>query len=272
MGDKISLAGDLGSGKSTVSHILTERLHLDYYSTGTVVRGMAAERGMTVVEFNEFMEKDPAFDRMIDDRLVALSDDPRGLIIDSRMAFHFVRDTFRVYFSTELETSAARILSAKRAEESFSTLEEMAENIRRRKMSERKRYKDFYGVDCKDLFQYALVVDTTYATPEEVALCVENAFAAWQKDRAYVGCFLSPLRPLYPEDTDTEAAAQFSERLALGESLPPVHVAEDDGTFYILQGEACAMAYAIAELPFVPCILEKAQKKSTDYVCMKNSL
>ena len=38
---KISLAGDLGSGKSTVSKILIESLNAEYYSTGAIVRSVA---------------------------------------------------------------------------------------------------------------------------------------------------------------------------------------------------------------------------------------
>ena len=39
--DKISLAGDLGSGKSTVAKILIEALGAEYYSTGSLVRQIA---------------------------------------------------------------------------------------------------------------------------------------------------------------------------------------------------------------------------------------
>ena len=55
--DKISLAGDLGSGKSTVSDILIRELGAEYYSTGAIVRSVAEKRGMTVVELNKYMEK-----------------------------------------------------------------------------------------------------------------------------------------------------------------------------------------------------------------------
>ncbi len=272
MSDKISLAGDLGSGKSTVSRILVETLGLTYYSTGTVVRAMASEHGMTVVEFNEYMEKHPELDRLIDDRLIALSDDPRALIIDSRMAFHFVRDTFRVYFSTELETSAARILGDHRAEESFATLEETAANIKRRKASERKRYSDFYGVDCKDLSKYSLVVDTTYATPAEVADAVTSEFNAWKADHARCACLLSPLRLHYPEDTDPAQAAKRAEMLDCGKDIPLPAVIEDDGCFYLTENAESAMAYAIANRVFCPCRLTSGNKKDIDYVRMSNSL
>lgn len=272
MKDKISLAGDLGSGKSTVSRLLEKKLGFGYYSTGLAFRAMAAERGMTVVELNEYMEKHPEMDRELDDRLVALSDDPRKLIVDSRMAFHFVRDTFRVYFSTELETSAARIMGDHRAEESFATVEEMAAAILRRKESERKRYFDFYGVDCKDLSHYDLVVDTTYATPEVIADYVADAFDEWKKNQGFKACLLSPHRPAYPDTADTELAVTLSAALDRGEALPPVTVNEQNGRFFVTENPEVAMAYALADIPFIPCRLAVAPPPEADYVRMSDSL
>ena len=97
MYNKISLAGDLGSGKSTVSDILISKLGAEYYSTGSIVRGVAEKMNMTVVELNKYMETHPEIDTMIDDGLRELSSDPRLLIIDSRMAWHFTEGTFKVY-------------------------------------------------------------------------------------------------------------------------------------------------------------------------------
>ena len=67
MKDKISLAGDLGSGKSTVSDVLISRLGAEYYSTGAIVRSIAASKGMTVTELNKYMETHPEIDHEIDD-------------------------------------------------------------------------------------------------------------------------------------------------------------------------------------------------------------
>ena len=116
MKDKISLAGDLGSGKSTLSKILTERLGMEYYSTGTICREVATRHGISVGEMNKYMETHPELDHEIDDGLSALSEVDRPLLIDSRMAWHFTKGTFRVYLSTDLLTSAARIHAAGRAD------------------------------------------------------------------------------------------------------------------------------------------------------------
>ena len=79
MQDKISLAGDLGSGKSTVSDILIECLGAEYYSTGAIVRSIANKRGMTVTELNIYMETHPEIDHEIDDGIAALIFDMTGI-------------------------------------------------------------------------------------------------------------------------------------------------------------------------------------------------
>ena len=96
MKDKISLAGDLGSGKSTVADILIARLGAEYYSTGAIVRSIAAQRGMTVTELNKYMETHPEIDHEIDAGIAALSEVDKALIIDSRLAWHFTKGTFKV--------------------------------------------------------------------------------------------------------------------------------------------------------------------------------
>ena len=84
---KISLAGDLGSGKSTVGKILAAEFHAELYSTGTIQRKIATEMGMTTLQLNQYMETHPEIDGKIDDGLRALENEPKNLIIDSRMAW-----------------------------------------------------------------------------------------------------------------------------------------------------------------------------------------
>lgn len=175
MHEKISLAGDLGSGKSTVAKLLLERLGATYYSTGAIVREIAERRGMTVGELNVYMETHPEIDREIDDGLIALSDRREAMIIDSRMAWHFTRGTFKVYLSTDPTVSAKRIMEANRRGEHAASLEATVEETRARRASEKKRYYEKYGVDITDLTNYSAVIDTTYISPEEAAECILSA-------------------------------------------------------------------------------------------------
>ena len=270
---KISLAGDLGSGKSTVSNILIERLGATYYSTGAICRAIAASHGMTIVEMNKYMETHPEIDHEIDDGLRALSDKTESMVIDSRMAWHFVKDTFRVYMTTEMAESAKRILRANRVGDHAATLEEMTEEIRARKNSERLRYAQQYGVDCKNLANYDLVVDSTYASPEDVAECILSCFDAWLKDKTRRFAYICPRRFLYPDEgTDEGRAVALSALLDEGESIGEAHAVEVDGDIYLTENSEVALAYAISDAPLVPTVLTVGQKPSGTYVRMTDSL
>ena len=63
----ISLTGDLGSGKSTVSTILCKQLHYEYIYTGQIQRRIAERYAMTTNELNVYAETHPEIDREIDD-------------------------------------------------------------------------------------------------------------------------------------------------------------------------------------------------------------
>ena len=272
MQEKISLAGDLGSGKSTVAKILVDQLGMEYYSTGSICRAVAARHGMTVVEMNQYMETHPELDKEIDDGLCALSDVDKPLLIDSRMAWHFVRGTFKVYLTTEIAVSAARIFGAGRSEEQFATVEETEQKIRERRDSEKKRYMEFYGVNNKDLFNYHLVLDTTYATPDQVGEYLMDAFAAWREDKEKHFCFISPLRLYYPDEMpdDAPTPAEMAERIEAGEA-PIVEVAFDGERFYVVGNAPAALGYAMTDRPLVPCVLVQ-REISGDFIRMADSL
>lgn len=273
MQDKISLAGDLGSGKSTVSSILISRLGAEYYCTGAIVRSIASRRGMSVVELNEYMETHPEIDTEIDDGIAALSEIDKLLVIDSRMAWHFTRGTFKVYLSCDVETAALRIMNANRQGEHSATLEQTVADTRKRRESEKRRYLTQYGVDIKDLSNYSLIVDTTSATPDEIAECIIRAFSQWQRDKSYACSFISPDRLNFPDDAaDEEKIASLARELELGNSIPEVEVFERDGEFYLSGGLESALAYSFNMSTFIPARLIKGTPEGKKYVKMRNSL
>lgn len=230
MSFKISLAGDLGSGKSTVSKIIMARTGAEYYSTGTICRREAAKHGMTIDEFNRYMESHPEVDKMIDDSLIALADDPRTLIIDSRMAFHFVKKTFRVYLTTDARTSAERILGDKRDGESFDSVDETAKRVAARRQSENLRYFEKYGVHIMDMSNYDLILDTTAIDPDTVADLILSSLAEWQKNPSVRACYLDYRRFYVRSHNDAVAKAASAET-----AMPTVF--EEGGRYYVQSGE-----------------------------------
>ena len=135
---------------------------------------------MTTLQLNQYMETHPEIDGKIDDGLRALEGEDADLIIDSRMAWHFVPSSFAVYMAADAYVSAERILKAGRSSEPFSSVEEAVRSVADRRASEMRRYSQLYGVNIKDLENYDYVVDTSFVAPETVA---EHILAHYQKFR-----------------------------------------------------------------------------------------
>jgi len=165
----ISITGDLGSGKSTVSKLLCERLKYEYIYTGKIQREIANRYNMTTLELNQYAETHPEIDDEIDSTFKSLNG-AANFIVDSRLAWFFIPDSFKVYLKTDFMVSAHRIsVDNQRENEKYSSTEEAVNKIMARKASENKRYMELYGADCSDLSNFHLVIDTSFITPERVA-------------------------------------------------------------------------------------------------------
>jgi cytidylate kinase len=217
---KISITGILGSGKSTVCKQLTERYNLRYFSTGVIQRELAVKMGMTTYELNKYSETHPEIDDLIDGELIKLSDSPDDIVIDSRMAWHFVNDTFKVYLLTDETVAAERVMLAQRGpSEHYADTEQAREFLKARRISENLRYKQMYGVDCDDLQNYDLVIDTTndasVVPPEKIVdIIIENYSESYNTHKANSpALFISPLC-LYPTGTANDAASEITVRIS----------------------------------------------------------
>lgn len=171
---RISITGDLGSGKSTVMKILADRHTVERVSAGTIQREMAKSMGMTIEQFNRFMEGDPQFDKKLDDYLASYDGKEGNYIFDSRLAWHFIPSTLSIYLKVDPRVAAERIFNADRSDEKYSSVDEALEKISARRESEVRRYKEFYNLEVLDLSNYDCVIDTTSLTPEEVAKKIEE--------------------------------------------------------------------------------------------------
>ena len=183
---KITLTGDLGSGKSTVSKILCEHTGFEYVSTGKVQRQLAQELGLDTLEMNRRADTDPSIDERIDGIFVALGHDPKGYVIDSRMAWFFLPNSFKVYLKTDVHVAVQRILNdPDRNSEQYETAEEAVQKILARKASENARFLTKYGADCADLNNFDLVIDTAHRSQAVVADLIFEAWKAKNKGNAF---------------------------------------------------------------------------------------
>ncbi|OAV73983.1 cytidylate kinase [Bacteroidales bacterium Barb7] len=177
----ITITGDLGSGKSAVSRILAEKLNGKTLSTGYIQRNIAARYNMTTLELNKYTETHPEIDDIIDNELKKTADSNDLHIIDSRLAWFFIPDSFKVYLSVDIQVAAERIREdSKRITETYDSSLKAAAAIADRKKSENKRYLSYYGANCADMNNFDLIVDTSSASPEEVAEAIIKGYDKWK--------------------------------------------------------------------------------------------
>lgn len=159
----ITIAGALGSGKSSTARLVATELGFKHFSSGDLFRQIAKERGVTVEEINQKAELEHEIDLATDERLRSMAHED-GLVIDSRLAFHWIPDSFKVFLSLPSEVAATRIFNHIKKEgresESGNSVEEVLASIISRRESEVKRYANLYQIDVNDTSPFNLVVDT----------------------------------------------------------------------------------------------------------------
>lgn len=164
----ITISGDLGSGKSVVADSIAKKYKLKRYSSGDLVREMAKERGISLLEMNKLAEKDPSIDKEIDERTKTLAEKEDNFVIDSRIAFHFIPKAIKIHMKVEPSEAARRVIARKQTgEEGETDPEEAKKHVLERKQSEKERYMKYYGIDVTDESQYDIVFDTTHTKHQE---------------------------------------------------------------------------------------------------------
>ncbi|MDR1032675.1 MAG: nucleoside monophosphate kinase [Candidatus Nomurabacteria bacterium] len=181
----ITIAGRPGSGKSTTSHMVAKTLGYKHFSSGDLFREISLERGMDLATSNLNAEKGKSdIDSIVDQRLCDIGQAENNIVIDSRIAWHWIPSSFKVYLNLDMRVAADRILKDMtperlKDENVPDNPEEYAAELKKRFDSETHRYTSFYGVDPSDLDHYNLVVDTAVNNPEQVTSLIVDAYNKW---------------------------------------------------------------------------------------------
>lgn len=168
----ITITGKPCSGKSTIAQILVEKHGFTKIGVGDLFKEEAKKHGMSAEEFNSFCMKDPSFDFFLDQQTAKLGKELEGqkVIFDSRLAWHFVPKSFKVFVDLNDDETAQRLLSSNRTgKEKYNTLEEAKSSLINRRNLEKERYKLIYNIDYTDPKNYDFVIDSSNKTPEELA-------------------------------------------------------------------------------------------------------
>lgn len=81
----ITITGDHASGQGTLSNLLQEKLGYEIYRNGQYVRKLASEKGMTISEFQVFLNEHPDLDKQIEQSATRYAEEHDNLIIDAKL-------------------------------------------------------------------------------------------------------------------------------------------------------------------------------------------
>ena len=151
------------------------------------MRQIAKENNLTLAELAQVAEKEDWVDKKVDDYVRKAGAEQKA-VIDSRLAFHFIPESFKVYLDLSPKIAAERMLNDMRnnparhleSAEKVESPEEMMERSAKRLASERKRYFDLYGIENhRDPDNFDLIVDTEKKNLEQVANIVVSEYKKW---------------------------------------------------------------------------------------------
>jgi CMP/dCMP kinase len=261
----VVINGDLGSGKSTVSRELSRRLGLRRISIGDLYRDMALQRGMTTLQLNLHAELDDEIDSTVDQLQANIAESGEQLIVDSRLAWHFFKNAFKIHLITDRIVAAQRVLARPSSEvEHYSSLEEAVERLHERSESERARFLSRYGVDKYLLRNYDLICDTSRATPDEISDLLTKALEGYFGRDTLINhpplLLIDPVR-IFPTRTFTDAddapSAEFIESVAAaGEAeVEPIRLGYADFRYFVVDGHRRLSAALRSGFRLIPAIL-----------------
>ena len=181
----ITMAGDIASGKGTVTSLLKEELGYEIYKNGEYVRKLAKDMNMSIVEFQEYLNQHEEIDREVEKSASIYAKEHDNLIIDARLGFYAVPHSFKVYLKVDLREAARRAYndSLRKDTEIYNSIEDAMRYIKYRYDQENMRYLKTYNVKRDDMNNYDLVIDTTQKAPEEVANIILTQYREWLKER-----------------------------------------------------------------------------------------
>jgi cytidylate kinase len=187
----ITLSGKPGSGKSSTADRVAEMLGYTRYSSGDTVRNIIKKKKITLSLFNKHAEESPDVDHMIDEELRALREQS-DVVIDARLGFYWIPESFKVYLDLDNEVAVARIFR----DASMNTLRsasgegsvdmgDVMDQVAERMQSERARFKKLYGINPYSIEHFDLVIDTARHSPQTVALTIFDTYNKWLKSSSW---------------------------------------------------------------------------------------
>jgi cytidylate kinase len=162
----ITISGEVGSGKSTISACLLNSLpNWKYINTGQRFRDFCAAKGMSIQQVSHIPDD---IHREFDQAQTKMLEEESNIIVEGRLAGWLafkIDDVFKVYCDAPLKVRAERYM-----QRHATSYEQALADIDYRDSKDRQKFEKVYGVeDYREHHFYDLILDTSASTPPELA-------------------------------------------------------------------------------------------------------
>lgn len=246
----ITITGDIGSGKSTVAKLLSDKLNLIVVDTGALYREYASNQGLDVLEQNN--SDDWSIDRKIDSTIAELGKTRDNQIFVSRLGWYFVPDAIKIYLAINPVLAARRIVEdTTRRSERHSTVDECFDYNSKRKGLELERYAKLYNLADPSGYESAdIVVVVGKNNAADVCECITNAI-----DKKEYGFFIDP-RVLIPtqsiRDCNMSALEDYKKFMESdGVKKLDIDLHKSGDLYYVNDGHPRVAAACIKNVKFI---------------------
>ena len=187
-------------------------------------------------------------------------------LIDSRLAFSNIPDSFSVRLTVDDNIAGERLVNDKtrgQEDNQYKSISEAKKAIINRRNGEQKRYLERYNVDLEDTNNYDLIIDTSYSNVEDIAETIIKCNKKYRENEYFGKKWASPKKFL-PTQSELMTVSkgsfvtldQIIENIKKqgyyeDEELETIHV---DNRDYIVEGHHRNFGAARAGKTLVPYI------------------
>ena len=262
---KISITGELGSGKSTIAKILAEEFKAQYLSTGAIQRNIANRFGLNTLQLNNLADTNKLIDEEIDGTLKELNNSDKSFVIDSRLAWFFIPSSFKLFFLIDIEIAARRVLNdSSRINEIYESVEDTMQSLRERKKSENQRFLREYNADCADFKNFDFIINTTELKTMSIANFLTKKIKDKKSNNSVIWCSPKILFPSIHQATfsvDSKVIKESIEKETFSENFP-ISIVESNGTWVIYDGHKRVSVAILLNIDMIPVQLLAKNEES----------
>lgn len=254
----ITITGDLGSGKSTIAKRVSKELNFKYISTGLIHRKIASKYNVDSLTLNKMAFNNSEIDEKIDGYLMSLNN-TKNILVDSRLAWHFINDTFKIYFKVNSTIGAERIFhdDKRHNEPIYQNKDNARIAIKERKSVEDQRFLQKYNIDCNDLDNFDLIINTSLNSIESISNLLISLIKQKINHSSVPKLWVNP-KLLYPTENITLVGRDESKKVKENirqngynnEEL--IKCVQKDEFYFIWDGHKRCSAAIFNKIDFIP--------------------